>query len=185
MSERRRKRYSGADGDGLVADHHGPETGAPIILLHGGGQTRRAWDRTAAALAQADCLAITVDQRGHGDSDWPEEGAYRFFDFARDAAELATQVHDNTGQAPSLVGASLGGIAGLIAQLDTNQHAFSRLILVDITPRMDPRGVSKITGFMRENLEEGFATLDEAADAIRSYLPHRKRLRTLLRDFRA
>ena len=48
-------------------------------------------------------------------------------------------------------------------------------MLVDITPRMDPDGVAKVQGFMGERMAEGFATLEEAAEAIASYLPHRKR----------
>ena len=44
---------------------------------------------------------------------------------------------------------------------------------------MDPDGVARIQGFMGERMEEGFASLDEAADAIASYLPHRRRPRSL------
>jgi pimeloyl-ACP methyl ester carboxylesterase len=39
--------------------------------------------------------------------------------------------------------------------------------------------VAKIQGFMAERMDEGFATLEDAADAIASYLPHRKRPRSL------
>ena len=40
---------------------------------------------------------------------------------------------------------------------------------------MDPEGVAKVQGFMGERMEEGFATLEEAAAAIARYLPNRKR----------
>ena len=149
--------FTGADGNRLVASRTEPAIGpgsgsgggTPVLLLHGGGQTRRAWDRTAETLAAAGFLTLAADQRGHGESDWVEDGHYRFFDFARDAAALARAIESETGRKPIAVGASLGGIASLMAEFDTGQTAFSSLVLVDITPRMDPRGVSKITGFMR------------------------------------
>jgi pimeloyl-ACP methyl ester carboxylesterase len=49
------------------------------------------------------------------------------------------------------------------------------VVLVDVTPRMDPAGVAKVQGFMRARMEEGFASIEEAADAVAEYLPHRKR----------
>ena len=87
---------------------------------------------------------------------------------------MTRQVADMFHAAPSAVGASLGGLSSLAAQ---HRHGplFQSLVLVDITPRMDPEGVAKIQGFMGERLDEGFATLEEAAEAIASYLPHRKR----------
>jgi pimeloyl-ACP methyl ester carboxylesterase len=44
-----------------------------------------------------------------------------------------------------------------------------------VTPRLDPAGVSRILAFMSHRMRDGFATLEEAADAIAAYLPHRKR----------
>jgi pimeloyl-ACP methyl ester carboxylesterase len=38
---------------------------------------------------------------------------------------------------------------------------------------MDPLGVMKIVGFMHAHLEDGFASVDEAAEAVATYLPHR------------
>ena len=51
-------------------------------------------------------------------------------------------------------------------------------MLVDITPRVDVEGVSKIQGFMRAQLREGFGSIAEAADAVAAYLPHRPRPRS-------
>lgn len=72
------------------------------------------------------------------------------------------------------VGASLGGLASLTAELN-HGPLIDALVLVDITPRMDPEGVAKVQGFMGERIADGFATLEEAAQAIARYLPHRKR----------
>lgn len=165
--------FLGAEGNRLKADLWDGR-GHPVLFFHGGGQTRRAWDRTARQVAAAGMRAITVDQRGHGESDWVPSGNYTFPDFALDAAAVIRQTAERFHTAPSAVGASLGGLSMLTAQVREGPLLDS-LILVDITPRMDPDGVAKIQGFMGERRDEGFASLEEAADAIAAYLPHRRR----------
>jgi pimeloyl-ACP methyl ester carboxylesterase len=177
----RRENFIGADGNALAGEVIG-EGGRPVLLLHGGGQTRHAWRKTAEAIARAGMTAYAVDQRGHGDSQWIENGAYTFKDFGRDAQILARLLTDPAGIRPVAVGASLGGIAALTAEGEAAREGkpplFSALVLVDITPRVDPAGVSKVQGFMREHAREGFASIEEAADAVAAYLPHRPRPRS-------
>lgn len=170
--------YTGAAGNRLVASVRG-EGGRPILLLHGGGQTRHAWDKTARALVQAGWFAVALDQRGHGDSEWVADGSYAGWDFADDAAAVARELFDETGEAPVVVGASLGGIASLLTFAPPRIPVFAGIVLVDILPRMDPRGVDHIQGFMRANAREGFASIEAAADAVAAYLPHRPRPRSL------
>lgn len=165
--------FNGATGARLAATIVG-EGARVALLLHGGGQTRHAWDRAALQLAQAGWTAITVDQRGHGESDRPADGHYGFSDFAADALALSNQIAERHGRRAVAIGASMGGIASLLA-LGERGDAFAGLILVDITPRMDASGVQNILGFMGANVEQGFATIEEAADAVASYLPHRPR----------
>ena len=162
----------------LVGDVYG-EMGQPVLLLHGGGQTRHSWKKTAEALAQAGFRALPFDQRGHGDSGRPLDQRYTFFDFARDAHALAKAIDQRFGQPPAVVGASLGGLAALIATTCEDINPFAALILVDVTPRMDPNGVAAVQGFMREKALEGFSSVDEAAAAIAAYLPHRPKPRSL------
>lgn len=169
---------TGASGNTLVSDVFG-DGGAPVILLHGGGQTRHAWRATAAQLAQRGWTAYAIDQRGHGDSAWMENGAYTFEDFGQDVKAIAAELEKRTGQKPAAIGASLGGIASMLAEgettRDTGKHLLSSIVLVDITPRVDYDGVAKVQGFMRAHAKEGFATVEEAADAVAQYLPHRPR----------
>lgn len=166
--------FTGADGNRLVADRFGA-AGRPVLLLHGGGQTRHAWDATGTRLAQRGFQAWSMDQRGHGDSDWVDSGAYDFVDFARDVVAVSERIESDTGFRPIAIGASLGGIASLLAEGRLQAGTLSALVLVDITPRMDPSGVNKVISFMSDRLEDGFASVEEAADAIARYLPHRKR----------
>jgi pimeloyl-ACP methyl ester carboxylesterase len=166
---KRRKVFRGAHGQAIVADMVG--RGSPVLLAHGGGQTRAAWARTAAALMQAGHQAIAIDLRGHGESEWSPSGAYAFGDFAADLLAIAGQLSEK----PALVGASLGGLAGLIAEGELQPGVFSSLTLVDITPHMEASGVAHIKQFMRAHLADGFGSTDEAAAAIAAYLPHRER----------
>ncbi len=156
----------------LIGDVFGSE-GPPVIFLHGGGQTRHSWRKTAAALAKDGFTGIAFDQRGHGESGRAPDRHYGFEAFAQDAAVLADAVAFRFGQKPAVVGASLGGLSALIATGLRKTNPFSALVLVDVTPRMDPRGVDAVQGFMRNKAAEGFATVQDAADAISAYLPHR------------
>jgi pimeloyl-ACP methyl ester carboxylesterase len=173
--------FKGASGNTMVGDVYGEE-GPPVLLLHGGGQTRHAWKKTGDLIAQLGRTAYAVDQRGHGDSEWVADGAYSFPDFAADARALADTLAERSGVRPVAVGASLGGIASMLAEGGPERRegdaVFSALILVDITPRVDLDGVAKVQGFMRAHAKEGFATIAEAADAVAAYLPHRPRPRS-------
>ena len=171
-------RFMGADDNRLDADVLG-DNGPPVLLLHGGGQTRHAWRSTAQKLASAGYTAYALDQRGHGTSEWVVNGAYKFSDFSADVKLIATELTRRSGARPIVVGASLGGIAALLAEGEPKRanatHRFSALVLVDITPRVDMTGVNKILGFMRAHAKEGFASIADAAQIVAEYLPHRPR----------
>ncbi|MBI3702452.1 MAG: alpha/beta hydrolase, partial [Rhizobiales bacterium] len=162
----------------LVADVFG-DSGSPVLLLHGGGQTRHAWTKTAEEIARKGHTAYALDQRGHGDSEWLANGAYEFSDFAADAKAVAAELTRRSGEKPIAIGASLGGIASLLAEgqseRDKGAKVFSALVLVDITPRVDMSGVAKVLGFMRSNAKEGFGSVAEAAQVVAEYLPQRPR----------
>src|SRR3546814_3847171 len=103
---------AGKAGHEIAASVDGPELGLPVILAHGGGQTRRAWRAVAHRLASHGFRTIAVDMRGHGESAWASDGAYDISDFAADLVEIAAA----TASKPALIGASLGGLAGIIAE---------------------------------------------------------------------
>jgi pimeloyl-ACP methyl ester carboxylesterase len=168
--------FKGAAGNRLIANVYG-ERGRTVLLLHGGGQTRHAWHRTAVRLARSGWRAYAVDQRGHGDSDWVADGSYAYTDFAADATAVADAVAARDGARAVVIGASLGGIAALLAEGEAAREGreplFSALALVDITPRVNLGGVARIQAFMRAKAREGFASVAEAAAAVAAYLPHR------------
>lgn len=174
-------RFERPDGIALAVETFGAG-GAPVVFAHGFGQTRRAWTAAATALAGRAHRTLTYDARGHGDSDWRAAAPYTWEQMRDDLAAIARA----QSARPVLVGASMGGLVGLAAE---GAHAplFRGLVLVDVTPRWEPRGVDRILTFMRTH-PDGFDSLDAAAAAIAAYLPHRRerkspdRLRGLLAD---
>jgi len=159
--------FEGKDGARIAADSIG--AGPPVLLLHGGGQTRGSWRRAAEALAVRGYHAIALDARGHGDSDWATDG-YGFDVFTGDLRAVIDQV----GGRPALVGASLGGLTALMTLGAADRPIASALVLVDITTRIEPAGVAAIHAFMTAN-PDGFATVEEAADAVARYMTDRPR----------
>jgi pimeloyl-ACP methyl ester carboxylesterase len=174
---------NGVDGVRIVADRLGDPAAPAVVFLHGGGQTRRSWGRAAAAVAARGWQAITVDFRGHGESDWSEAGDYRVTTFAKDVLEVLRHLPPR----PVLVGASLGGFTAMLLAGELSQATVRAVVLVDIVPHMNPSGASRIHDFMYDRMESGFDSLEEVADAIQEYNPHRPRptdldgLRTNLR----
>ncbi|WP_431240641.1 alpha/beta fold hydrolase [Mycolicibacterium aichiense] len=154
-----------------MADRIGDPDAPAVVFLHGGGQTRRSWGRAAAAVAARGWQAVTVDLRGHGESDWSADGDYRVVSFAGDVLELMRRLPPH----PVLVGASLGGFTGMLLAGEIAPETLRALVLVDIVPDMDPSGASRIHQFMYDRMESGFASLDEVADMIQEYNPHRRR----------
>lgn len=160
--------FSGTEGNKLEGDVYGHgERNA--LLLHGGGQTRHAWRATARKLAERGFTAIPVDQRGHGESAWIDSAAYTLPDYAMDAVSLGSQIEQRFGAKPVAIGASLGGMASLYALGEA--ACFSALVLVDIVPRPEARGVAHVQNFMRARVKEGFASIDEAANRLLPICP--------------
>ena len=173
----------GVDGTRIVADRMGDPAAPAVVFLHGGGQTRRSWGKAAVAVAERGWQAVTVDLRGHGESDWSEGGDYRLTSFALDIQEVLRHVPPQ----PVLVGASLGGFTTMLLAGEISPGTASAVVLVDIVPNMDQSGANRIHNFMADRVKSGFESLDEVADAIAEYNPHRPRptdldgLRTNLR----
>jgi pimeloyl-ACP methyl ester carboxylesterase len=171
------RRFRGYHDLGLVGDEYGTPGHPPILLLHGGGQTRHAWGGTAEVLAGSGHHVISLDARGHGDSDWAPGGDYSFDAMIGDVVAVADELAAEDGGSPVFVGASMGGIISLLTLGE--KHTRGRaLVLVDVATRMEETGVDKILSFMRGS-PDGFATLEDAADAVAAYQPHRPRPRDL------
>ncbi len=155
----------------LRATGWGNSNAPVVIMLHGGGQTRHAWQRTGQILAERGYYAVATDGRGHGDSDWDPAGNYDVEAYRDDLTEWIEHLG---APSPILIGASLGGFTSLLYEGLFDKPHCRAIVLVDIAPTVQPKGVQRVIDFMNAK-PDGFASLDEAADAIAAYLPHRKR----------
>lgn len=163
-----RAEFEGA-GVTIVADTIGPLDGPLILFLHGGGQTRQSWGRALHEAAQRGYRAVSLDMRGHGESGWSPDGVYSMKLFQDDVR----RVIDALGRTPVIVGASMGGLAGLLVAAASSPPV-TGLVLVDVATRLESEGTKEIGDFMT-SAPQGFASIEEAADAVAAYLPHRPR----------
>ncbi|MFT3667371.1 MAG: alpha/beta hydrolase [Pseudoxanthomonas sp.] len=154
-----------------------------LIYAHGFGQTRGAWNRSGEAMAAHGYAGLAYDARGHGESDRnAADLPYTGDQFADDLIVVAGE----QPEPPVLVGASMGGLFGLIAE-SRWPGLFRAMVLVDITPRWEHAGLQRILAFMTA-FPDGFDSLEQAADAIAAYQPQRRTrkspddLRELLRE---
>src|SRR3546814_2889130 len=164
---------AGKAGHEIAASVDGPELGLPVILAHGGGQTRRARRAVAHRLASHGFRTIAVDMRGHGESAWASDGAYDISDFAADLVEIAAA----TASKPALIGASLGGLAGILAEGKWPPGSFGSLTPGAVTPQMEPSGVPRVVGFVAQHERGVFAQAEAAAQGIavqQTHSPHRQ-----------
>jgi non-heme chloroperoxidase len=155
----------------IIASEWGDNLNPLVIMLHGGGQTRHSWKGVAAKIADLGFHVIAHDLRGHGESFWDSDGDYTFDAHRDDLIKIIQKL----GKKANLVGASLGGMISLslAGHEEENKHC-SGLIMVDIGMRPNDEGSDRIVEFMRSGAK-GFASVEEAADAVSGYLPHRER----------
>lgn len=141
-----------------------------VLYSHGFGQTHQAWRRTGQTLARHGYGGLAYDARGHGASQRnPHDQAYTGEQFVDDLIIVAGE-HPAP---PVLVGASMGGLFGLLAEARW-PGLFSALVLVDITPHWEQAGLSKVLEFATA-FPAGFESLEQAADVVAAYLPDRPR----------
>lgn len=122
---------------------HGTRTGIgpPILLLHAGAEDRRVWRPVAALLESAGLSSVAYDLRGHGESD-----AGRVLDLPAHAGDVAAMLEGLPGAI--VVGASLGGLAALLALGDpAGATNIPGLVLVDVVPDLPP---ARAKAFLRK-----------------------------------
>ena len=150
-------RVDGFGGVAIVGDERGPVDAPVALLLHGGGQTRHSWGGTATAVAKGGWRAVTLDSRGHGESDWASGGDYRLASFAGDVQHY---IDAATDEPPFVIGASLGGLTAILLAGELAPGIARGIVLVDIVPDMEPAGADRIQAFMAENMASGYGSLD-------------------------
>jgi pimeloyl-ACP methyl ester carboxylesterase len=137
-----------------------------LLLLHGFGNDAHIWDDFAPAVAPY-YRTLALDHRGHGDSAWDPERRYEHDTMVADveAATAALEVERLV-----IVGHSLGGrIATLFAGRQPERIA--GLVLVDIGPELDPRGILRIRMEVESSQEPVFGSVEEYGRLLSLHYP--------------
>lgn len=118
------------DYQGVKINYYEAGQGPPIILLHGFGGCGYSWRFLAPALA-AEHRVFTIDLKGYGLSDKPEDGNYAVRDQADIVAAFirSQDLHDLV-----MMGHSIGGAVTLMTYLKVRQdqpERITRLVLID------------------------------------------------------
>jgi len=163
--EPRSRRIAGADGLDLHVLEWSQE-GVALLLLHGFGNDAHIWDDFAPAVAPH-YRTLALDHRGHGDSAWDAKRRYEHEVMVADveAATAALGVERLV-----IVGHSLGG---RVATLFAGRHPerMAGLVLVDIGPELDPRGILRIRMEVESSQEPVFGSVEEYGRLLSLHYP--------------
>ena len=119
-----------------------------VLFLHGGGQNRYSWKNTCQILADEGLHVVALDSRGHGDSDRCPEANYSVDALCADTLAVIDQI----GRPVILIGASMGGMTGILAADEAGPDKVTKLVLVDVVPRYEKDGSARIREFMASGL---------------------------------
>jgi pimeloyl-ACP methyl ester carboxylesterase len=140
-------------------------TSAPeLVLIHGGAQNAHTWDTVALALGRP---LVAIDLPGHGHSDGGPDGA---LSVASNGEDLAKAVAALAPDAVGVVGMSLGGLSS-IALASVAPELVRALVLVDVTPGVNPEKSAPITNFV--DGPDSFANFDELLARTMEHNPTR------------
>ncbi|MEE9284542.1 MAG: alpha/beta hydrolase [Dehalococcoidia bacterium] len=140
----------------------GKEGRPKMLALHGGAQTAHMWDFFSLAM-RADWHIVALDQRGHGDSDWAEDGDYDTAAHVRDIAAITDAIGFGRFD---LLGLSMGGrnAYGFTA---AHPDKVRSLVIVDVGPEIEVEGRKHIQEFLEDT--EVFESFDWLVERVKQY----------------
>ena len=103
----------------------GNEEAPPLVLVHGGRDHSRQWDKVARAFSDR-FHVVAMDLRGHGDSDWAVGSQYGLPDMAIDVVRMIETV----GAPATVICHSYGAQATTVAAA-TFPQLFARLVAIE------------------------------------------------------
>ena len=140
-----------------------------LVFLHGFAQQAHSWD--FAALSVRDLFhVVSLDLRGHGDSDWSPDGEYRHEEYL---ADLDTVLEATGIGQVVLCGLSLGGRLAF-SYASEHPKVVRGLIVVDAAPAMQAPGARRIRRFV-----EGVDEWDSFEEMVRHVARYTRRRRPL------
>ncbi len=137
-----------------------------VMFLHGGTGNAHDWDGLAEELSSG-YRVYSLDQRGHGDSDWSREGYWPW--------QLASDLHEIIQKlelAPlNLIGQSMGCWTAM-AYAGDHSRDLKRLILTDFGPEVGKAEGRSIRALISDR-PRAFRTEEEAVAWLQQIYPTR------------
>jgi esterase len=151
----------------------GDRASPPVLLLHGGNQSAHSWDLVSLVFSQR-FHVIAIDQRAHGDTEWPRDGEVSRELMASDALAIAEQLALDR---PIVIGHSMGGVVAMTL-LTAHPDFARRAVFVDVGPSMPGttgpnEGQRQIRDFIQSARE--FDSIDGYIERVGEYDPFRSR----------
>jgi pimeloyl-ACP methyl ester carboxylesterase len=131
-----------------------------MVLLHGGGLTAHTYDLVCLAMRD-EYRCYSLDQRGHGDSEWSPEVDYRLESHASDIDAFVRHLGLRNFV---LVGMSMGGLNAL-QWAGEHSAELAALVLIDTGPEFQELGAKRIREFLKQPRE---------LDSIEAYVARAK-----------
>ena len=142
-------------------------TDAPdMLLLHGFAQTCHSWDFVALAFCDR-FHVVSLDQRGHGDSDWSPNGDYSP---ETQQADIAAVVSELGLKNFVLMGLSMGG-RNAFTYAAHHPGEVRALVIVDAGPQNMRAGSRNIRNFVQQ--EDELDSVDDFVQRVLDYNPRR------------
>ncbi len=137
-----------------------------MLLLHGFAQTCHSWDFVALAFCDR-FHVVSLDQRGHGDSDWSEEGDYSPETQQKDIAAVVEAIGLDDFV---LMGLSMGG-RNSFTYAANNPDSIRALVIVDAGPQNMRSGSQNIRNFVQQ--EDELDSVDDFVQRVLRFNPRR------------
>jgi pimeloyl-ACP methyl ester carboxylesterase len=158
-----------ANGHRFHALEWGDESLPLLLVFHGANQTAHSWDLVNLNLSEKYHI-VAVDQRGHGDSEWPRDGDMTIDSMALDAAAIIEQLTPSVP--PTIMAHSMGGL--MLMNLLSRKARAERAIIVDISPEIGGGpGNQRIQAFIRAAQE--WDSVDDYVERVSAYAPTRSK----------
>jgi pimeloyl-ACP methyl ester carboxylesterase len=140
-----------------------PQTGAPVICLHGLTRNARDFELVGARIAALGRRVLAISMRGRGGSDRdPDPAHYQPLFYARDVVAVMDQARIPHAV---FVGTSMGGIISMLIAQGAPQRV-AAAVLNDVGPVLDPAGLQRIAGYVGKGGQS--ATWEAAAEAVKA-----------------
>ena len=147
-----------------------------LLCLHGGAAHAHWFDFVVGAFSER-YRVLSLDLRGHGDSEWAADANYSYLQYASDVAAVVDRL---AGGPVVLLGHSMGGMVSLVCAARYPERV-AALVVLDSTMQMSADRVSTLRGIgegkgrsfaSREAFIEGFKVRPAGTSAAPNVVRH-------------